>query len=753
MIDFIFRLNFIFFILGAILFGILSIWYPFLGIAFGILFLVFFVWFILKRQGDLVIRFLVLLLLFLLGLTSSYHQKTRFETFQKWSSSRSETYVAQVLKPPELKNGSIRFLAKIDRKKILVQIKQTGIFLPLYGDIIKIKGHFKPISPPTNPGQFDYPHYLMIRNISGILVAQKMEVMEHRIGNPFKRVAYAIREKVLSMHRKTLPFPFSELYIGLIFGDQGVNLPDEISERFQKTGLTHLLVVSGAQVALLSGILLTILMACRIPFRYSFWLITLVNLIFFFLTGGGASIARAILMTEVALVIQLWKRKASIYHVMAFTAVILILLNPLTIFDIGAQLSFVATFSLIFGVKKLADLLPASIPEKWRIFLGTLFSPFLFISPLIWFYFHTFSPVSLVSNLLVINVVEALVIVGFFSTILGFMVMPLTFLLNQGSLLVMQLLNTIVTFLSDLPFSRVYIPSPPLFVLIMIYGIIFWIMISLEKKNRRQTWYACSAFGILMFCLEFSMMLPSRYLTVTFLDVGQGDSILIQTPSHRTILVDAGDGTHPVIQPALAWYGINRLDMVFMTHFHTDHMGGIAEVLQKNRIGVCLNNGIQNQAGQKIPAQLPQTFLLDHGIRLTILYPFQDQLSDEDENHNSIVLLLVYKNEKILLTGDIQEEDEQKLMVRYSNLLKADILKIAHHGSKTSSSEEWLDKVHPQFAVVSVGKYNSFHHPSKEILERIRKRGISVLRTDQDGAVTFVTDGKRLWYKKYINIK
>lgn len=248
-------------------------------------------------------------------------------------------------------------------------------------------------------------------------------------------------------------------------------------------------------------------------------------------------------------------------------------------------------------------------------------------------------------------------------------------------------------------------------------------------------------------------------LRVHVLDVGQGDAILIVTPEGKAVLVDSGTsrGSEAVLQ-ALQKYRIDRLDLVVATHPHADHIGGMVKVLDAVAVKNFLDSGqphptatyermlsaIKAKIGKLIVARAGQKFELDSGIRLLVLgpsTPLLEKVSGSDENANSVILKLVYGDFQMLLTGDSEDETEERLIERGVDL-KAKVLKVAHHGSNYASTAKFLQKVAPETALISCGADNDYGHPAPKTLERLKQAGVNLYRTDLNGEITVVSDGK-----------
>lgn len=256
---------------------------------------------------------------------------------------------------------------------------------------------------------------------------------------------------------------------------------------------------------------------------------------------------------------------------------------------------------------------------------------------------------------------------------------------------------------------------------------------------------------------------PARTLEVHFIDVGQGDSMFIRSPAGKTILIDAGNiGAGGAVNDYLDGLGVEGIDLVVVSHPHLDHMGGLKEVLEKHRPKTYLDPGYDHPIENydelldwlevnDVPvmtARAGRTITVEEGITLELFSPEEPLLKGtrSDANSNSIVMKLVYGSVSFLFTGDSEDETEQRVMTR-ADALASTVLKVAHHGGKHSTSEGWLAKVDPKYAVISCGSYNRYGHPTKEVLSRLGARSVEVYRTDRHGDVIARTDGKTITWE------
>lgn len=285
--------------------------------------------------------------------------------------------------------------------------------------------------------------------------------------------------------------------------------------------------------------------------------------------------------------------------------------------------------------------------------------------------------------------------------------------------------------------------------------------INSSRKNKIFILFLC-ALAVLVWIKTLSREEP--LLKVTFLDIGQGDACLIEFPGGGNMLIDGGEGGKYNKGKSIVSYlrrrGINRIDILLLTHPHDDHVGGLLSILKSFSVSLVLDGGkihtsytyekfLKLIETKKIPYRIIKSGDKIDGIpkiKILILHPSPLPLEETglDMNNNSVVLKITYGEIGLLFTGDIEKEAEAELL-RYGPLLQNTLIKVPHHGSLTSSSSVFLDAVNPQIAVISVGKNNPFRHPSPKIINRYRKKDIKVYRTDTQGAITFSTDGKSFW--------
>jgi len=585
-------------------------------------------------------------------------------------------------------------------------------------------------------------------------------------------VISSLNAHFMSVLQKTMPTPYDALLGSVVFGTSVSPLDPDLKESYKKVGLVHLLVASGTQVSILIGVCLAVIRFCKIPLGLGVLLASMINLVFALMTGCGPSIVRAAIMGETALVGLLFGKEGEIYTSLGLSALILMIFDPLIIFDLGFQLSFAATWGLVYLAKKIEGWLgtfprfQSGVLSIFPSVISVSLAPILATTPITLYNFNQFSIVALLVNTIVMPWVEILTVLGFVSTFLGAFFLPAAAILNGTLLLILKLFNEIVYTFCALPGACLYFPAPPFFwVLIYYAGLVAIVEGLLNKKNLKLTGLFLVA--VFFWTAAFSPTAAIKGLTVSVIDVGQGDSILVESPSGQTMLIDGGpkykrgDAGRRYVLPYLHKKGINKLDIVVLTHPHDDHVGGLPSVLKDLPVGLVLDSGQPHTSRvyldflslidqKRIPYKLAragQSIDLggkDQGSRVKaeILNPSEPFIEESALNNNSVVIRLTYGKVTIMLMGDAEREGEQRVLKWTANSGQRSILKAGHHGSKTSSSLEFLEAVKPEVAVISVGAKNKFHHPHPSTLKRFEELGIKAYRTDLNGSIIIRTDGK-----------
>jgi competence protein ComEC len=546
----------------------------------------------------------------------------------------------------------------------------------------------------------------------------------------------------------------------IVLGDRS-SLSAKVREAFLGSGTYHILVISGLHVGFLAGLLFFFSRAIRLSLSASS-LLTVGGVVFYvLLTGGSPPIVRAGLMMSLYLLALIVGRERDLANAVALAAFVLLLWNPLYLFDAGFQLTFVATGAILLALRRF-DL--SRLPRLPRWVLASLLASTaatLATGILLAFHFNRVSLMGVVANLVMVPLGGCLTAVGMVYSLLLLCLPQGIPLLQLGVSSLSKGMITIASIFAALPLASIRLYTPTPLMVLTGYGLLGLILFPGGRRRRLllalTTVFLLGQVGWKLFPLE------RAGIEATFLDVGQGDAIFLELPGRRTMLVDGGgslddrfDIGERVVAPFLWHRWVRRLDVVVLSHAQPDHIRGLRAVLKNFSVGEVWESGYPSTAPSY---RWLQKFVRKKGIPLrqitrgnriplgsevvvTVLHPPKSFVArpkgrtSARVNNNSLVLAIDHLHFRVLLTGDIEKEGEASL-VDAGVLLQADLLKVPHHGSRGSSSAFFLRRVKPRWAVVQAGDRNPFGHPHLETLNRYAAQGVEVFRTDRDGAITF----------------
>jgi competence protein ComEC len=659
-----------------------------------------------------------------------------------------------------------------------------------YGTVARVSGSFDVPPGQRNPGGFDYARYLRRRGVHGIVQVQAGDFTATGVGGWWAlRQLGRARARVLRTLDAGLPSPYDALAAGILLGERRA-IPDDILDMFRDGGVIHVLVVSGANFALLVAALYVLLAACRMPLRVVYIGTMLLAVAFAALIGPQPPVLRALLVCLFYLAARLLERGSNPMNALAVSAVILLLWNPYALFDAGFQLSYAATAGLLYFTPRwLAPL--AAARERFRAsWLGRLAWNWIVVAglatlaaqvatlPITLYHFQRVSLAGVGANLPVGIIVAASMVCAMVVAIVGFVSLAASAVLANALWLLLAILNPIVAFFAGLPYAVLFVPrdsAPHLAV---------WLFAALTVAHLRDVAARAPQWGIVALAVVScsvwgeTLTRPDGLVRLTFLDVGQGDAAVVQSPDGVTMVVDGGarsrryDYGESAVTPYLLSAGDTRIESVVMTHPDNDHSGGLPYVIRtlgaEQVFGV--DGGVLTGAMAEMSAASAErgtTPTLGAGgtihrsragdipLSVEVIYPRAPgdiDLLDGDANADSLVLMVRYGAFRALLTGDIEADVEGFLAQGAAEGwidIGAHVLKVPHHGSRSSSSARFVDAVSPSHAVVSVGARNRYGHPSQDVLARYEDADATVLRTDFDGAITLATDGTRVWVRRW----
>lgn len=606
-----------------------------------------------------------------------------------------------------------------------------------------------------NPGGFDYPAHLRREGVLLVGHARSDRLTALTPDAPPWRVA--VKRWAVSVITARLPETSGALLAGLLMGERSA-LPRESDEAFRRAGVYHILAVSGFNVALLAGAVFAGLAVCGAPRRAAALTAAGVLTGFALVVGGQPSVVRATLMGLLLLAALLLDRDSQLVNALALAALALLAWRPGDLWEPGFQLSFAATAGIVHLTPWLTAWL---IGRGWPRWLAAAVAVSLgaqaAVTPLMLAHFNQLSLIGVAANLAVVPLAGVATTLGMLALLLELLPGPLGALLFEALWLVLLLLRGLVWIAAALPAAMVHLPAPAAAAALAWYMALLLAPAAASRRLR-------AAVGLLLVTVLGLSLWPwlrptETMLRVTFLDVGQGDAALVELPDGPRLLVDGGPGGarrfdvgERVLAPFLWNRPLGHLDAVALSHWDTDHAGGLAAVLARFRVGEFWESGRPPTGAPETVAALARSRaprrVLAAGQRIwlgraliTVLGPAPGPpLAANDQ---SLVLRLDWRGVSLLLPGDLGPRGEALLLER-GGPLRALALKVAHHGSRFSSGAPFLQAARPLIAVVSVGARNPFRHPSPEVLARLEAAGARVYRTDRDGAVILETDGRIL---------
>ena len=661
--------------------------------------------------------------------------------------------------------------------------QQTPVTRGVAGDSVTAVGKVHMLHTYHNPGQPDWAEILAGRGIEariavtpGTMIISEKESLFSRL----ERWRVHVRTRLL----EAMPDADASLVTGMLFGGYD-GIDHQTVQDFSATGIVHILSVSGAHIALVAGAVFWIMRRLAITEKCSALVACMVMLLYGIICGFSPPVSRSVIMGLIGMAAIGMGRMSQASHALSLAVLGMLIWEPRILFDISFQLSVGCTAGLLFIYPLLSQSLHKVLPAYAISALSTTLSAQLAVLPLLSWYFGFFSLISLVANIVVVPLLEGVILLGLTGVVIAVGFPDISHALFVLASMLTGAAVEINRVLTKFPFGSVALSGMGKGTCFVFYLSLFWFLCASGKEKYspgaiftrwpRQTAVA----GVLIFSGIFYNALVPGPLSVHFIDVGQGDATLIVTPHRRAILVDAGgamvsdnnkfDVGERVVVPYLRHYGVNRLDLLILTHNHQDHAGGAAAVAnmvgahqillhqeEKASQAIMRLQQVTKEEGMRSPDRLEE-FMID-GVKVQLFQIGETdgqiavagkKMSSSSENERSTVVRAEYGKHSVLLTGDLEGESEKKLIE--TKMKSSTVLKVGHHGAKRSSKPEFLLRVAPQYAVISVGAGNQFGHPSPETLHRLVEWPLTVFRTDKDGAVVFRSDGNTLWFEKTVN--
>jgi len=694
------------------------------------------------------------MLVALIGNTQVLYLKNKYlEIYKDDKSIISATAV--VIKGPSEGEYNYKYTVKArtgkyKNKKFIVYINKKNKKLLEYGDLIEIKGEYSAPEVARNYKGFDYSQYLKTLNIYGTIKVEESEIINKNQLSPILISINNIKEKMIDNANRNMPKRTANLLLGILIGERD-NIQEDIIESFRTANLSHILAVSGAHTSYIILGITYLISKSKTPKRIGY-IITIINLlIFIIITGASYSVVRACIMAIVVIGAKICYRKENFFTSICISLIIILIQNPFAINDIGLKLSFMGTAGIVIFNKSITNFfIKLKIKQKIAEALSVTFSAQLMIMPITILNFNTISLTFFISNILASPLLGIIIIFGFISIFISSILNPISKILFLILHIFLELLILVSKVTEKIPGSSILVKTPNILFAIVYYILILFfnyffvikqnptrrfhkkIIKIITIKNIKNAFKVIAVVFLIILLLTRIVRIINPTLKIYFIDVGQGDSTLIVTPKNKKILIDGGEGKTNVLFQYLLDRRINKIDYIIISHFDSDHCNGLIEIIEKMRVEniVMSKQSKESEEYKKILEIIKQKnikvssvkaedkIIIEKNLYTKILNP-AEKFEFQDLNNNAIVAKLVYKNFSMLFTGDI-EKAEENLAKKYKNELKSTILKVAHHGSKTSTSEEFLKYVEPQIALIGVGENNKFGHPNQITIEKLK---------------------------------
>ncbi len=654
-----------------------------------------------------------------------------------------------------IKNNKTYITVQSDNNLVLLKI-DSKYTVSNVGDSIKTIARQIPIPEPSNPGQFDYKKYLQSKHIIGLYSVDLASIIITK-NKTIKQTFYVIRTAIQKKINTTFDESSASLLSTLILGNKN-NLDQSVILSFRDTGLYHVLALSGLHIGVFAVIVNVLLTIIRIPSKlvHVGTLIILVG--FGMVVQWPPSVQRAVCMYCVIVLTKLFNRKPCTYNTLCNTVSFIIILEPSIISDIGFMLSGSATFFIIYYSALSRKVFSDGFISNFILkpIAITLFASIGTI-PILIHFFNSFSPISLLGNIVVVPSIAMTLISGITTLLVGVFSDYLMLVLAEATNTLALCTTTIVEY--------IYLLSPhPLYLSqwsTLSYGVFILIGLLIPQLKNRSTIrpliLSLATIAAIQFCFNELQSLMTNRIELTMIDVGTGESILLEFPNNKIILIDCGNDLSKAAKysviPVLKHKGINHLDMVIISHSHRDHYGGLKELLKTVSIGkvgysknshlpivkLLQRNKKMSNSNHQVPLTSGDELKGLGNVSLKIIHPNENRYSNE--NNNSLVMLMTYGTQKMLFTGDIEKKVEESL-VKQNLLSDIDILKVAHHGSRTSSIHSFINRTQPEIALISSGAKKKYNHPHKDIVQSFIEKNIKMYVTRVSGALTIYISPK-----------
>ncbi len=655
---------------------------------------------------------------------------------------------------------------------IYLEEKNTSLKeLPPMGSRVRVRGKFSLFEEARNPGQFDMREFYHIRGIDYRLFNGRV-LSRGKNCDVLKEGLFRLRIAMASAYDRLLNDTDSGILKAMILGDR-TDLDPGVRELYQTGGIAHALSISGLHISILGYGLYRLLRKLGLASLLSSVSCTVFISLYSVMAGGSTATIRAVIMFGTCMAADIFGRTYDLLSALALSLMAILFTDPLYIYDAGFMLSFGAVAGIALVSPVVKECLPFGDKKPVSGFVMSL-SINLFTLPVVLIFYYETPLTSPLINLLVIPLMGILVISGILTGILGIFLtlpaMPGAFLCH----LILTVYERGCLICRSIPGS-VLICGRPENIRVGLYYVLLLLICLFRKKEKEKGGGRYVSLLILMLLPGLLLIRFPKETVYTMLDIGQGDCNVICAENGDTLMIDCGSssekeiGKYRVI-PFLKYMGRGRIDTVVLTHSDSDHINGYLEILERMddegiRIKQLILPGKRDpgekygeiiasskEKGVKVSFINAGEGFKDGELKFSCLAPEKGP-DPSDENENSVVLRLKYRDFNALFTGDTVGDEEQRMIQRLTPGERMTVLKVAHHGSGYSTPDILLQKIRPVFSLISAGRKNRYGHPHPELIRRLEDSGTKIFCTKEEGAVIIRTDGKHVKATGFLNKK
>ena len=661
----------------------------------------------------------------------------------KFKETDESKYVIKIIK---IEDGERVY--NLDEKIALKILGEKNLEL---GDTLIFDGKVKEPMTNTNPKLFNYRLSLLSDKIYTTMTIKDYSIVQ--VDSENKELRYKVRTKfqkdIERLFDHNLNGANSSLMKSIVLGEYAY-LEDENISKYRDLGLAHVLAVSGLHIGIIAGFIVFSLSHLGIKRGWTY-LITLTIIWFYgFLIGFPPSLLRANIMMTILFLSRILAEPYDSLNSLFLSMAILLIINPFWIFKVGFQLSYLATFSIIYFTPRIVSLFYPYKNKQIYVLSGIL-GVQIGLLPLQAYYFNEIPILTIIANLFIAPLLSLGLILGGTMVGLYYSIPKLNSILALVLEMVLNLQFKLVNLLHKMPLNRIDLHSPSISEVILYYVFILILFKIVDLRKLKVNFNKSIMYYLFFYLISISIFFyQDQSLEIHFIDVGQGDSILIKN-KRDNYLVDTGgnilgsfDIGENITLPYLRKNGVRRLKGVFISHFHEDHSKGLPILIDNLKIDnilISYENPESEAYNYILEKEIPLTILknkdrliLDKNTSIEVLSPSVDFVNRKlEENDLSLVFLLRYYNKEILFTGDMEKEVENYLLDKFNKPI--DIIKIPHHGSGTSSNLELLEIIKPKVGILTVGRNNIYGHPQREVVDRYNEIGTEIFRTDDMGMI------------------